>query len=67
MDVREIAVLPVLLCVELHNMKMLPANKRRSQAVPANERSLSVTIDAELDMTDMAALLCIEHEDVANQ
>jgi hypothetical protein len=65
MDLREIAV---LLCVELHSMKMLPANKRRSQAVPANERSLSVKIDAGLDMTEMAAaLLCIEHEDVANQ
>jgi hypothetical protein len=48
-------------------MKMLPANKRRSQPVPANERSLSVTIDAGLDMTEMAALLCIKHEDVANQ
>ncbi len=64
MDVREIAV---LLCVQLHNMKMLPANKRRSQPVPANESSLSVTIDVGLDKTEIAARLCLEHEDVASQ
>ncbi len=45
---------------------------KRSQSMPANERSLLMTVSylnygAQMDVRGVAALLCIEHEDVANQ
>jgi hypothetical protein len=51
---------------------MLLANEKRPQFVPANEWSLFMSVSylnygAQMDVTEVAAFLIVELEDVANQ